>query len=114
VIATAVTEWFADESRRELLERLGERGINPHEVVDEVSGSVPLEGQTFVLTGTLSRPRRELKQELERLGAKVAGSVSGKTTFVVAGDNAGSKLTRARELGVTVIDESELEKMLDS
>ncbi|MEJ2582836.1 MAG: helix-hairpin-helix domain-containing protein, partial [Acidobacteriota bacterium] len=114
VIATAVTEWFADDSRRELVNRLRERGIDPHEVVDDGAGNVPLEGQTFVLTGSLSRPRRELKEELERLGAKVAGSVSGKTSFVVAGDNAGSKLTRAHELGVAVIDESELEKMLNT
>ena len=71
-----------------------------------------LAGLVFVITGSLSRPRRELKEELERLGASVAGSVSGKTSFLVAGENSGSKLAKARELGVEIIDETELVKML--
>ncbi len=72
-----------------------------------------LTGLTFVITGSLSRPRRELKEELERLGATVAGSVSRKTSYLVAGKNSGSKLAKARELGVEIIDETELEKMFD-
>ena len=60
----------------------------------------------------MSRPRRELKEALERLGATVAGSVSRKTTYVVAGEGSGSKLTKAREFGVEVIGEAELDKIL--
>jgi DNA ligase (NAD+) len=113
VIAEAVIEWFSDPSYRLRVERLAERGVSPvEETTGEESGSV-LAGTTFVITGTLSRPRGELKEELERLGAKVAGSVSRKTTYLVAGENAGSKLTKARELGVEVIDEVGLEKMLN-
>lgn len=113
VIAAAVTEWFAGERHQSLVARLGERGIDPREELDGGAGDAPLAGQTFVITGTLSRPRRELKEELEKLGATVAASVSRKTSILVAGENAGSKLNKARDLGVKVIDEAELEKLLD-
>lgn len=113
VIAAAVTEWFAGERHQSLVARLGERGIDPREELDGGAGDAPLAGQTFVITGTLSRPRRELKEELEKLGATVAASVSRKTSILVAGENAGSKLNKARDLGVKVIDEVELEKLLD-
>ena len=112
VIAAAVTEWFAGPLRQSLVERLAERGVDPRMKVDNgMDGS--LADRVFVITGSLSRPRRELKEELEKRGASVAGSVSGKTSYLVAGENAGSKLTKARELGVEVIDETELVKMLD-
>jgi DNA ligase (NAD+) len=93
--------------------RLAERGIDPAEGVETDPRATKLEGQTIVLTGTLSRPRRELKEQLEQLGATVAGSVSRKTTYLVAGENAGSKLAKARELGVEVIDEASLEGLLE-
>jgi len=74
---------------------------------------VPLDGQTFVLTGTLaSLSRDEAKERLEALGAKVSGSVSKKTNFVVAGEAAGSKLDKAQELGVTIWDEAQLLALL--
>jgi DNA ligase (NAD+) len=112
VIAAAVSEWFAQERHQSLLVRLAERGIDPREEIDDGMDE-PLAGRVFVITGSLSRPRRELKEELERLGAVVAGSVSRKTSYLVAGENSGSKLAKARELGVQVIDETELEKMLN-
>jgi len=112
VIAAAVSEWFAQPRHQSLVMRLTERGIDPHEEIDG-GRDEPLAGQVFVITGSLSRTRRELKEELERLGAAVAGSVSRKTSYLVAGENAGSKLAKARELGVKVIDETELIKMLD-
>ena len=73
-----------------------------------------LSGRVFVLTGALSRPRRDIKGELEGLGAKISGSVSSRTTYLIAGDNAGSKLDKARELGVQVLDEGGLRELLDS
>jgi DNA ligase (NAD+) len=69
-------------------------------------------GKTFVITGTLSRPRDAIKAELLSLGAKVTGSVSSNTDYLVAGEEPGSKLTRARELGVQVLDEKGLAALL--
>jgi DNA ligase (NAD+) len=113
VIATAVREWFSEPRNQSLVKRLGERGIDPRAETDDEGARTTFAGQTFVITGTLSRPRRELKQRLEGLGATVAGSVSRKTSYLVAGEKAGNKLNTARELGVKVIDEDELEKLLD-
>lgn len=113
VIATAVTGWFSESRNRMLVKRLGQRNIDPREEPEDAKAGATLANQTFVITGTLSRPRRELKEKLESLGATVAGSVSRKTSCLVAGENAGSKLNRAHELGVRVIDEAELEKLLD-
>jgi DNA ligase (NAD+) len=93
--------------------RLAERGVDPQEQAQETEHR-PLEGKRFVLTGALGRPRREIKNELEGLGATVAGSVSGRTDYLVAGDKAGSKLERARELGVEVLDEQGLAALLAS
>jgi DNA ligase (NAD+) len=113
VIAAAVVEWFAGPRNTKLVERLAERGIDPRQEVLAESDGASLAGKTFVITGTLSRPRRELKEDLEKLGATVAGSVSRKTSYLVAGEKGGSKLNKARELGVDVIDEAELEKLID-
>jgi DNA ligase (NAD+) len=112
VIAAAVTDWFAGPRHQSLVKRLAERGINPREEIGGEPDKDVLAGRTFVITGTLSRPRRALKEELERLGATVAGTVSRNTSYLVAGENSGSKLNKARELGVEVIDEVELEEML--
>jgi len=112
VIAAAVTEWFSKPRHQSLLRRLAERQVDPHmEIGDGKDKS--LAGLVFVITGSLSRPRRELKEELEKLGASVAGSVSGKTSYLVAGEDSGSKLAKARALDVEVIDETELAEMLD-
>jgi DNA ligase (NAD+) len=113
VIAAAVTEWLVDARHKERVARLAARGVDPSEETANEPPASQLGGQTFVITGSLSRPRRELKEELEKLGATVAGSVSRKTSYLVAGQNAGSKLARARELGVEVIDEAALERMLE-
>ena len=111
VIATAVIDWFAQPRHQSLVSRLAERGIDPREENDGATDESALAGLVFVITGSLSRPRRELKEELERQGATVAGSVSRKTSYLVAGENSGIKLAKARELGVEVIDENELAKM---
>ena len=111
VIAESVERWMAADENRELVARLVARGVDPREE-GRPPTELPLEGQVFVLTGTLSRPRRELKERLEELGASVAGSVSGKTTYLVAGENPGSKLDKARKLGVEILDENGLENVL--
>ena len=92
---------------QQVVHALVEAGVNwPEEEAQQID---VLAGQTFVLTGTLDElSRNEAKARLQKLGAKVAGSVSAKTHCVVAGASAGSKLTKARELGVEVIDEAAL------
>ena len=72
----------------------------------------PLSGKTLVLTGALSRPRAQIKEALQALGAKVVGSVSAKTDYVVAGSEAGSKLEKARRLNIEVLNEAQLDTMI--
>jgi DNA ligase (NAD+) len=110
-IASSVVEWFAEPRNQRLVERLSARGVAPAKPEPVMTGG-PLEGCTAVVTGALSRPRKEVQERLEALGAKVTGSVSRRTTFVVAGSDAGSKLERARELGVEVLDEGGLERRI--
>ena len=78
-----------------------------------VSAPAPLRGTKFVLTGSLATPRAAVKERLEALGANVISNVSKHTDYLVAGENAGSKLTRARELGIEVLDEHQLESLID-
>jgi DNA ligase (NAD+) len=113
VIAESVRSWMAAPENRELIGRLAARGVKPREE-GRPEAEEPLAGQVFVLTGTLSRPRREIKERLEALGATVAGSVSSKTTYLVAGENAGGKLAKAGTLGVEILDEDGLQHLLDS
>lgn len=112
VIARSVKEWLADPENRWLLERLEEHGVAMTEPREAGGKSRPLEGLSFVLTGALSRPRDEVRRRLEELGAKVTGSVSRRTDFLVAGESAGSKLEKARRLGIVAIDEAGLEKLV--
>jgi DNA ligase (NAD+) len=108
VVAESVRAFFDEAVNRALIERLRERGVKLEEEVDPLTamGDRPLAGQTFVLTGTLaSMTRDEAQAALERLGAKVSSAVSKKTTGVVAGTEAGSKLAKAEALGVPVLDE---------
>ncbi|HSR15993.1 MAG TPA: helix-hairpin-helix domain-containing protein, partial [Gemmatimonadales bacterium] len=107
-IASAVHAWFANRKNRALVARLEEAGLRMDEP-DTVSRGGPLEGLSFVLTGTLpSLSRDEAKALIERAGGRVAGSVSRKTDAVVAGEDPGSKLDKARDLGIEIIDEAEL------
>jgi len=105
VVAANVVAWFKDAENRRLLRRLHEAGL--HWPAIQRSGKPgPLSGKTFVLTGTLSGMTREAAQAaLQEVGAKVAGSVSGKTSYVVAGADAGSKLKKAQDLGIPILDE---------
>jgi DNA ligase (NAD+) len=112
VMATSIRGWFAEEDNRGLLARLRGHGIDPRDTDAGEARERPLAGVTVVLTGTLSRPRSEVKARLEELGAKVIGSVSRKTTYLVAGGDAGGKLETARRLGVEIIDEAGLERLV--
>ena len=105
VVADSITGFMQESHNREVIEQLLASGMVLS--VEEKKVSAAVAGKTFVLTGTLpTLSRDEAKERLERAGAKVAGSVSKKTDYVVAGDDAGSKLTKAEELGVAVIDEA--------
>jgi len=107
-IAEAVAQWSAEPANRALVGRFAASGL-PMVEADAVSGDGPLQGQTFVITGTLpTLSRQDTTTLIERAGGKVSGSVSKKTTAVVAGADAGSKLDKARALGVPVIEEDEL------
>ena len=108
IVASHIRSFFATDHNREIIRQLREQGVHwPEERIEE--GEQPLAGQTWVLTGNLeSMTRSEAKEKLQALGAKVAGSVSAKTDCVAAGANAGSKLKKAEELGVKVIDEGGL------
>jgi len=109
-IAESIVEFFSIPANRKLIERLGEAGLVFKGKKKE--RGTKLAGKTFVLTGTLTKyTRDEAKKMIEDAGGKVTGSVSKKTDYVVAGADAGSKLDKARELGVAVIDEKEMEKL---
>jgi DNA ligase (NAD+) len=112
IVAGHIAGFFRERHNREVIERLRDYGVHwPPPAQAPVAR--PLIGQTFVLTGTLeSLTRDEAKERLQRLGAKVAGSVSAKTGYVVAGAEAGSKLVKAQELGVPVLDEAQLLELL--
>ena len=108
ITAESIVEYFRNEENRALVQRLAESGV-----VTEATAAAPratkVSGETFVLTGTLPHlSRDEAAAKIKAAGGKVSSSVSKKTSYVVAGDSAGSKLTKARELGVPVITEEEM------
>jgi DNA ligase (NAD+) len=113
-IAQSIRRFFDEERNRELIERLRQEGFSfTHQAKPKTGG--PLARRTFVLTGTLpTLAREEAKARIETAGGKVTGSVSKKTDYVVAGEDAGTKLDKARALGIEVIDEAKLLKMIES
>ena len=112
VVAESLKRYFAQEGSKRLLQELKEAGVNLSYLGEKVAADAALSGMTVVLTGKLERlTRSEAKAKLESLGAKVTGSVSKKTDLVVAGSDAGSKLTKAQELGIQVEDEAWLESL---
>ena len=114
-VAQSIRTFFDQAHNREVVEQLKACGVHWKEGVASAGASLPLTGQTFVLTGTLqTMGRDEAQAKLEMLGAKVSGSVSKKTHAVVAGAEAGSKLEKAQSLGVTVLDESAFQALLAS
>ena len=112
VMAGSIVEFFAQEQTKDLLKRLEDAGVNM-EVIQNESIDNRFEGKTFVLTGSLEKfTRKEAEDLIEKFGGKTSGSVSKKTDYVLAGEDAGSKLTKAQSLGVTIISEEDFEKLM--
>jgi DNA ligase (NAD+) len=116
IMATAIHEWFRDPTVVALIEKLRAAGLNfgerdPKGTAPAADG--PLKGTIWVLTGTLSMPREEAAELIRAKGGKVSGSVSAKTTYLLAGEEAGSKLEKAQKLGVKVLSEEEFRKLVD-
>lgn len=113
IVAASITEYFADEENRRFVNRLLEAGVRPQMHAQQDAGTL-FEGMTFVLTGTLPTLSRAQAQEMIRKnGGKATGSVSKKTSIVLAGESVGSKLDKARELGVRIIDEAQFLQMIE-
>jgi DNA ligase, NAD-dependent len=108
VAAAAAVRWFSSEEGRRTLDRFDEYGIRPEVEAraESVAENGTLAGKTFVITGTLSKPREEFAERIRALGGKVTGSVSKSTDYLLVGTDAGSKLTKAQELGVKILDEA--------
>jgi DNA ligase (NAD+) len=114
VMAQSVVDWFAREDNRDLLRRLLAAGLNftAHQAAAPAGGT-QLAGKTFVITGTLSVPREEIAERIRAAGGKVSTSVSKKTDYLIAGENAGSKLETAQRLQVPVLNEAEFAKLAE-
>lgn len=112
IIALSIKEFFEQEQTLDIIAKLKEAGVNTEKIVEELIDT-RFEGQTFVLTGTLEKySRDEASKIIEQYGGKTASSVSKKTSYVLAGSEAGSKLDKARSLGVNIISEEEFENMI--
>lgn len=114
IVAEGILEFFAKPANRDILERLRESGVNMKSQMEETKKDDRFAGKTFVLTGTLpTMTRDEAAAIVQAYGGKVSGSVSKKTAFVLAGEEAGSKLTKAEGLGVPIIDEAAFLEMIE-
>ena len=112
IMAEHIVAFFQQSHNLEVIQKLLDAGIYWDRVETPAADAQILAGKSFVITGTLSRPRAEIKDELLVLGAKVVGSVSKKTDYLLAGSEAGSKLAKAEQLGVTIIDEDGLNELI--
>src|SRR4030081_1437876 len=115
IVAPSIHQFFQEKQNRKIIERLEKLGVRPQiEPRRTQPAGSPFAGSTWVITGTLSQPREEIAEMIIQRGGKVSGSVSKKTNYVLAGDAAGSKLEKAKQLGVRVVDEAAFRKMLKS
>jgi DNA ligase (NAD+) len=116
VVAASLHEYFQDPDNQALLDDLIGVGVDPVAIqpAQAIGGKVPFAGKTFVLTGTLpKRSRADAESLIKERGGKVTGSVSKMTSYVLAGEEAGSKLEKARKLGIPIIDEAEFERLAE-
>ncbi len=114
IMAQSAADYFAMDSTKKMIEEIKQLGLNTKNLTEkqEIKDN-PFMGKTVVITGTLPTYKRSEAQEIiEKLGGKAAGSVSKKTDYVLAGEAAGSKLTKAQQLGITIIDEDEFRRMI--
>jgi DNA ligase (NAD+) len=117
IVAASIHEYFHDPENQQLVDDLGAVGVKPEPLkpVEARGGKLPFAGKTFVLTGTLpKRSRAEAEALIKELGGKLSGSVSKMTSFVLAGEDPGSKLDKAKQLGIPVIDESQFEELAEA
>ena len=113
IVAASITDFFADPQNKETVEKLLKEVEIIYPEKSESAENTAFAGKTFVITGTLSKPREFFAEKIKSLGGKVSGSVSKKTDFVLVGEDAGSKLTKAKELGVKTISEEEFGGMTE-
>ena len=112
IMAESVFEFFTQPQTKDLITRLENYGVNMQSLEEE-SSDLRFDGKIFVLTGALEKfSRKEAEEIIEKFGGKTSSSVSKKTTYVLAGEDSGSKLIKAQELGITVISENEFEEMI--
>ena len=112
IVANSIASFFEESQTRDLIQRLKENNVNMESLEEEVQDK-RFEGKTFVLTGSLEEfTRGQASDIIERLGGKTSGTVSKKTDYVLAGSEAGSKLTKAQNLGVQIITEEEFKEMV--
>jgi DNA ligase (NAD+) len=112
IVAGSIHDFFQEPRNRQMIARLEKLGVKPTIESKKIKTDSAIAGSTFVITGTLSQPREEIAEAIIGRGGKVSGSVSKKTNYVLAGEAAGGKLDKARELGVKIITEDEFRKML--
>jgi len=112
ITAASIADWFAQPQSAAMIEKLRAAGLNFES--KRVVSDARFSGMTFVLTGTLSKfTREEATEKIELMGGKASGSVSGKTTYVIVGENAGSKERKARELGIPILSEDDFLRMIE-
>lgn len=113
VVGASIAQFFREPANREMIEKLRAAGLRlTSEPKPAAAADSKIKGTTWVITGTLSRPRDEIAEEIVRQGGKVSGSVSKKTSYVLAGEEAGSKLEKAKKLGIKIIGEGEFRKLV--
>lgn len=112
IMAKSIVNFFKQEQTMDLIEKLRENGVN-FECLEDEATDLRFSGKIFVLTGSLDKySRKEAEEIIEKFGGKTSSSVSKKTNYVLSGEDSGSKLTKARELGIEVISEEDFENMI--
>ena len=111
-VAKSIVEFFSLPQTKRMIDKLISHGVTCSKESSDLNNPKPLKDLRFVITGTLSRPRDEIKERLVELGAVVTNTVSSKTNYIIVGENPGNKLTKANNLGIKTLDESDLEKLI--